>query len=111
MKIEDEAKYHSFELKGISKYVENNKLQIDDERNFEKEILIDHHKYKKLASELRNDPTKSLREMMNSASTSFKIIGPDGNEIKPSDLIRQRELKAKEDRKKNNNPLELDLLK
>ena len=111
VKIEDEAKYHSFELKGISKYVENNKLQIDDERNYEKEILIDHLKYKKLAAQLRNDPTKSLREMMNSASTSFKIIGPDGNEIKPSDLIRQRELKAKEDRKKNNNPLELDLLK
>ena len=111
VKIEDEAKYHSFELKGISKYVENNKLQIDDERNYEKEILIDHLKYKKLAAELRNDPTKSLREMMNSATTSFKIIGPDGNEIKPSDLIRQRELKAKEDRKKNNNPLELDLLK
>ena len=111
VKIEDEGKFHSFELKGISKYVENNKLKIDDDRNYEKEILIDHVKYKKLAAELRNDPTKSLREMMNSATTSFKIIGPDGNEIKPSDLIRQRELKAKEDRKKNNNPLELDLLK
>lgn len=110
VKIEDEAKTHSFELKGISKYVENNKLQIDDERNYEKEILIDHLKYKKLASELRNDPTKSLREMMNSATTNFKIIGPDGNEIKPSEVLRQRELKAKEDRKKNNNPLELDLL-
>lgn len=111
VKIEDEAKYHSFELKGISKYVENNKLQIDDERNFEKEILIDHHKYKKLASELRNDPTKALREMLNMSGPNVKMISSDGNEVKPAEILRERELKAKEDRKKNNNPLELDLLK
>lgn len=111
VKIEDEAKYHSFELEGISTYVENNKLQIDDERNFEKEILIDHHKYKKLASELRNDPTKALREMLNMSGPNIKMISSDGNEVKPAEILRERELKAKEDRKKNNNPLELDLLK
>ena len=33
------------------------------------------------------------------------------NKVKPAEILRERELKAKEDRKKNNNPLELDLLK
>ena len=52
-----------------------------------------------------------MRELINMSGTNFKMIGPDGTEVKPSDILRQRELKAKEDRKKNNNPLELDLLK
>ena len=111
VKIEDEAKYHSFELKGISKYIENNKLQIEDDRNYEKKIVIDHLKYKKLAAELRNDPIKSLREMLNMSGPNVKMIGRDGNEVKPAEILREREMKAKEDRKKNNNPLELDLLK
>lgn len=111
VKIEDEAKSHSFELKGISKYIENNKLQIDDNRNYEKEIVIDHFKYKKLAAELRNDPTKSLREMLNMSGPNVKMISSDGSEVRPAEILREREMKAKEDRKKNNNPLELDLLK
>lgn len=111
VKIEDEAKSHSFELKGISNYTENNKLQIEDDRNYEKEILIDQLKYKKLAAELRNDPTKSLREMLNMSGPNVKMISSDGREVKPAEILRERELKAKEDRKRNNNPLELDLLK
>ena len=110
VKIEDETKTHSYELKGIANYIDTNKLSLDEERNYNKEILIDYPKYKKLFLEQRNDPAKSLRELMNRAGTNFKMFGPDGNEINPSDMIRQREVRAKEDRKKNNNPLELDLI-
>ena len=73
--------------------------------------MIDQLKYKKLAAELRNDPTKSLREMLNMSGPNVKMISSDGREVKPAEILRERELKAKEDRKKNNNPLELDLLK
>lgn len=111
VKIEDETQSYSFELKGISNYVENDKLKFDNEKSAEKEILIDRNKYKKLALELRNNPTKSLREMINMSGSNVKIIGPDGNEVKASEILRERELKAKENRKTNNNPLELDLLK
>lgn len=111
VKIEDETKSYSFDLKGVAKYIENNKLKIDDETNYEKEISIDQKKYKKLFVELRNDPAKSIREMMNQSGADFKIFGPEGTEVNATDFIRERELNAKEDRKKNNNPLELDLLK
>ena len=111
VKIEDQTKTHSFELKGISNYTDNRKLELDEARNYEKEITIDYSKYKKLTLEQFNDPSKSLREMMNSAGKNFKMFGPDGVEIKPADMIRKREMQAKEFRKKNNNPLELDLLK
>lgn len=110
VKIEDYAKTHSFILKGVAQYVDNNKAQIDIE-NGEEEITIGYLKYQKLFLEQRNDPGKSLREMLNRPGTNFKMTGADGVEIKPSDILRQRELKGIENRKKNNNPLELDLLK
>ena len=111
VKIEDETKSYSFELKGISKYFENNKLEIGEETNAEKEISISQNTYKKLFLEQRNDPGKSLREMLSQSPANVKMFGPDGNEVKPAEILRQRELKGKENRKKNNNPLELDLLK
>ena len=110
VKIQDQSKTHSYELKGIAKYVDNNKSQIDEEFNYENEIPISYLQYKKLFLEQRNDPTKSLRELLNKSGTTLKMFGPVGNEIKPSEILRERELKGKENRKKNNNPLELDLL-
>ena len=110
VKIQDHTKTHSFELKGIAKYVDNNKLQIDKEYNYENEIPISYLQYKKLFLEQRNDPTKTLRELLNKAGTTIKMFGRDGNEVKPSEILRERELQGKENRKKNNNPLELDLL-
>jgi GLPGLI family protein len=111
VKIEDNTKTHSFELKGISKNMDNQSLKDQNKLFSRKEIPITHSQYKKMFLELQNDPTKSLREMINRSGSSVKIFGPNGTEVKPSDILRQRELKAKEDRKKNNNPLELDLQK
>jgi len=52
-----------------------------------------------------------LRQLINEAGANFKMFGPDGTEVKPADMVRKRELDAKEERRKNNNQLELDLLK
>ena len=111
VKIEDATKTHSFELKGITKYVESQKLQIPENLLVGNEILVNYTQYKKMYLELLNDPAKALRQLINEAGTNFKMFGPDGTEINPSDMIRQREVRAKEDRKKNNNPLELNLIK
>lgn len=110
VKIEDATKTHSFELKGITKYVESQKLQIPENLLVGNEILVNYSQYKKMYLELLNDPAKSLRQLINEAGANFKMFGPDGTEVKPADMIRQREVRAKEDRKKNNNPLELDLI-
>lgn len=110
VKIEDHTKTHSFKLKGVTKYSENNKAQIDKD-NDEDEIAIGYLRYKKMFLELRNDPGKSLREMLNRPGVRIKMVKSDGTELNTSDILRQRELKGIENRKKNNNPLELDLLK
>jgi len=111
VKVEDKSGSHSFELKGISRFAENNKAEVEAQLNSEKEIPINYAQYKKLILEEFNDPTKSLRKLISEAGANFKIFDSNGAEIKPADMIRQRELKSKENRKKNNNPLELDLLK
>lgn len=41
----------------------------------------------------------------------MKLIGQDGKELNPADEIRKREQKGKEDRAKDNNIIELDMLK
>lgn len=111
VKIEDETKSYSFELKGITNYVENAESQLDLFFSFEKEIAVDYPQYKKLALEEFNDPAKSLKQMISSAGPNFKMFGTDGLEMDPAQMIRAREVSAKEYKKKNNNPLELDLLK
>lgn len=109
IKIEDFNKTHSFELKGISKNFTNSGLGNQKKLFNAQEMAVTYPQYKKLYLELLNDPTKSLREMMNQAGSALKMVSSDGSEVKPADLIRKRELDAQEARKKNNNPLELDL--
>ena len=111
LKIEDFNQTHSFELKGISKNFDHQILKVQEKLLNSKEIPVTYSKYKKMYLELRNDPAKSLREMINSAGENFKMFGPDGVEVNPADMLRKRELQAQEEQKKNNNQLELDLQK
>ncbi|MBH1959886.1 MAG: GLPGLI family protein [Flavobacteriia bacterium] len=109
IKIEDFTKTHSFELMGISKNLDS-AGSTDQKKLFNsQEIAVNYTQYKKMYLELQNDPTKSLREMMNQSGSNLRMVSSDGSEVKPADLIRKRELEAQEARKKNNNPLELDL--
>lgn len=111
VKIEDLNQTHSFELKGISKTNDKINNATKDKLLNAQEIPVTYSQYKKMYLELQNDPAKSLRELINSAGEDFKMFGPDGVEVKPADMLRKRELDAKELRKKNNNMLELDLQK
>ncbi len=111
VKIEDANKTHSFELKGITKYLESQKLQVPENLLVANEIPVTYSQYKKMYLELLNDPAKALRQLINEVGANFKMFGPDGTEVNPADMLRKRELDAKEERKKNNNQLELDLLK
>ncbi|HEX7869483.1 MAG TPA: GLPGLI family protein, partial [Chryseobacterium sp.] len=62
----------------------------------------------------KNDPTKTMREMMSKNSETNKVVfktkSADGREISdPNQVFREMEKNAKEGFKKNNNPIELDL--
>jgi len=82
----------------------------------DKEIEVTEKQYKKLWKDYINDPAKNLRQMMmknSSEGTTFiKVKTSDGKEMTdPNQIYRNIENRVKESLKKNNNPIEPDLLK
>ena len=106
VKLQDKTLSHSFEIKSVRNIVPQTEFK---SAFIEKPIDVDYSKYKKIFWENRKDPAKSLRLMINENPT-FKIV-KNGEEVSGEQMVREREKSAKEAQKKNNNPLELDLLK
>ena len=109
VKLEDAAKTHQFELVGVSKYTSpTEKVSPFGQPN--KEIEINQKQYKKMYLEERNDPAKTIKQALaNGAILQFR--DQNGNEISPAEMIKNKEKNAKANNAKDNNPLELDLLK
>lgn len=109
VKLEDATKSHVFELKAVGKYKEETQ-KVSEFVGNEREIEINQEQYKKVFLENRNDPAKSLKmAVANGAVLQFRDSG--GNEISTSEMIRNSVQKAKENNKRDNNLIELDLLK
>lgn len=82
-----------------------------------KDIEVTKDQFKKVWKAYVNDPTKNMREMMmknggsDNTKVSFKMKTSDGKEISdPNQVFREMEKRAKETLKKNNNPIEPDLV-
>ncbi|MGO4708707.1 GLPGLI family protein [Chryseobacterium sp. 2TAF14] len=122
VKIEDKTGSHSMTLIG------NKTIQVnaDQEMNLPtgmqimgmggKDIEASKSQFKKVWKAYINDPTKNMREMMMKNSETNKIVfkskTSDGREISdPNQVFREIEKRTKENLKKNNNPIELDLYK
>ncbi|WP_153393001.1 GLPGLI family protein [Chryseobacterium vaccae] len=81
-----------------------------------KELEISKEQYKKAWKAYVNDPSKNMREMMNRGGSDnskvvFKVKTPDGKEMSdPNEVFREIEKRTKETLKKNNNPIEPDLV-
>lgn len=104
VKIQDKTESHIFELKGVRKEVAQTNTS-----SREKAVEITQAQYKKLFWENRKDPAKSLRLII-SENPTFKVM-KNGVEVSGEQMLREREKTAKENQKKFNNALELDLLK
>lgn len=126
VKIEDATQSHVMELKASTKFTPINEEKKDNvnaggERrivmigggfSMGKEALeISRQQYKKLFWEDREDPAKTLKMMQGREGMVMKFKDQNGNEISMADAIKRREDTAKEAAKRNNNLLELDLLK
>lgn len=111
VKIEDQTKSHSFILKGIKKLNAEYDWASEGER---KEIgplvAVNTDQYRKQFIENRNNPVKGIRQMV---SSNRKIIMMDenGKKIDAEQAIRDQEKRAKAENAKNNNIIEIDLLK
>ena len=109
VKLEDAAKTHQFELVGVSKFT-NPTEKVSPFGQPNKEIEINQKQYKKMYLEERNDPAKTIKQALaNGAILQFR--DQNGNEISPAEMIKNKEKNAKANNAKDNNPIELDLLK
>lgn len=108
VKLEDESKTHLMEFKGTKKF-EDLPVQTSEFNRPTKAIAITQNQYVKLFTDNRNDPAKDMKQMFSSGS-NFKMT-TNGQEVSGVAMIKKIENNAKEKNAKNNNLLEIDLLK
>lgn len=113
VKIEDETKSHSYILNGIKNLKSAEIKNIDPNKNFVFDfgnaVKISQSEYKKQYLESRNDPNKSIR--INLANSDMAQINIDGKMTNVNEYLRDREKQQKLKIAKDNNVIELDLLK
>ena len=110
VKASDDKNFHVFELAAVRKLVEPvdfSKASLTFANN---EVSVDYPTYRKLFKENRADPTKSMRQMMSSGMVT-NIRDANGNPMDMEKMMREREKSEKERQKKDNNLIDLTLLK
>lgn len=107
VKVYDENQTHLMELKAVKKLTD----PMDFSKTFNnKDIEVDYKTYVKLFKENRNDPGKSMRQMI-SSGTLREVRDSNGNPMDITKMIRDMEKNAIERNKKDNNLIDLSLVK
>ena len=103
VKIEDKTGSHKMELKGIKNITGNVDINV-----FEvKEIAVNSKQFQKVLKEYENDPTKGIKQIQ-MGGTSIILTGKDGTSAK---IAKEQEERLKARIKKDNNRIELDIVK
>ncbi len=111
VKIEDQSQAHIFELKGVKKLDKAQEwVSGKDKKRYNPLINVDENKFKKVYTEYLQDPMKGLRQMLNNGKI-VEMRDDNGKVIDTNKMLRDDEKRVKEKLKKENNILELDLLK
>ncbi len=103
VKIEDKTGSHKMELKGIKNISGDMNINVWDA----KEIAVNSKQFQKVLKEYENDPTKGIKQIQ-MGGTSIVLTGKDGSSTK---IAKEQEERLKARIKKDNNRIELDLLK
>lgn len=124
VKLEDTTGSHSMMVVGnktIRSKDSEKELQLPDNVKVlglgSKEIEVSKDQFKKVWKAYVNDPSKNMRELMmknggeSGTKVAFKVKTSDGKEISdPNQVFREMEKRTKEMLKKDNNPIEPDLV-
>ena len=103
VKIEDKTGSHKMELKAIKNITGNVDINV-----FEvKEIAVNSKQFQKVLKEYENDPTKGIKQIQ-MGGTSIILTGKDGTSTK---IAKEQEERLKARIKKDNNRIELDIVK
>lgn len=103
VKIEDKTGSHKMELKGIRNIKGNLDINVFEA----KEIAINSKQFQKVMKEYENDPTKGIKQMQMGGAT-IVMTGKDANSTK---FAKEQEDRLKAQIKKDNNRIELDIVK
>lgn len=107
LKIYDSTNSHIFTLAGIQKLKTINSKDDNFVFDFGTNQNVTQEKYKQILKEFRDDPNKSIRQTLSEVDE----VNDNGIMVNKNDYLREREKRLKEEIKKSNNLLELDLLK
>lgn len=107
LKIYDSTNSHIFTLAGIQKLKTINSKDDNFVFDFGTNQNVTQEKYKQILKEFRDDPNKSIRQTL----SEMDEVNDNGIMVNKNDYLREREKRLKEEIKKSNNLLELDLLK
>ena len=103
VKIEDKTGSHKMELKGIKNTVGDVDINVWEA----KEIAVNSKQFQKVLKEYENDPTKGIKQIQ-MGGTSIILTGKDGTSTK---IAKEQEERLKARIKKDNNRIELDIVK
>lgn len=103
VKIEDKTGSHKLELKGIK----NIKKELDINVFDAKEIAVNSKQFQKVIKEYEDDPTKGIKQIQ-MGGTSIILTGKDGTSTK---IAKEQEERLKARINKDNNRIELDIVK
>lgn len=103
VKIEDKTGSHRLELKGIKNIVGDMNINVWEA----KEIAVNSKQFQKVLKEYENDPTKGIKQMqMGGANIVFT-----GKDAGTNKFAKEQEERLKAQIKKDNNRIELDIVK
>ena len=102
LKIEDKTGSHKMELRGIKNIQGDLNINVFEA----KEIAINCNQFQKVIKEYENDPTKGIKQMQMGGAT-IVMTGKDGNSSK---VAKEQEERLKNQIKKDNNKIELDIV-
>ncbi len=102
VKIEDRTGSHKMELKGIKNIQGDLNINVFEA----KEIAINSKQFQKVIKEYENDPTKGIKQMQMGGAT-IVLTGKDGTTSK---VAKEQEDRLKNQIKKDNNRIELDIV-
>lgn len=103
VKIEDKTGSHKMELKGIKNIAGDLNINVFQAR----EIAVNSKQFQKVIKDYENDPTKGIRQMQMGGAT-IMLTGKDANSSK---VAKENEERLKARIKKDNNRIELDIVK
>lgn len=103
VKIEDKTGSHKMELRGIK----NISSELDINVFEAKEIAVNTKQFQKVMKEYESDPTKGIKQLQ-MGGANIIMTGKDGNTSK---IAKEQEERLKNQIRKNNNGIELDIIK